>query len=345
MSIRSALGWLLALVALTTPRSTSAQTLRFAATERGTIVAAGNTLGLSTESGQNGPGLRDSIGTFTCLCSGADDSPPNPDNPWPEGTTSSWMQNGSMAVLDLAPGSTVLHAELVWGGSYQYGEQDVSASLDTPVTLAFGAATISVAPAAETATTLASTSALGFQVRYYVRSADVTAFVRSHGAGEYAASGIPATETTSVNSLNAAGWALLLAVRDESQPWRSMRLWVGGELVDEYTAYDISTSGLCAPTAGEVRGALAIAALEGDANLTGDQLLVAAGPLGPFSALSGPNNPALNFFASQIDDASGALDIRGTFGTRNHNAVFGANVVDRAGTSRRSRSRAAAGRW
>ena len=43
--------------------------------------------------------------------------------------------------------------------------------------------------------------------------------------------------------------------------------------------------------------------------------------------LSGPNNPAGNFFASQINDQNGLLDTTGTFGTRNANAAAGTNTV------------------
>ena len=35
-------------------------------------------------------------------------------------------------------------------------------------------------------------------------------------------------------------------------------------------------------------------------------------------AVSGPNNPVNNFFASQINGDTGALNTSGTFGTRNH---------------------------
>jgi uncharacterized repeat protein (TIGR01451 family)/MYXO-CTERM domain-containing protein len=43
-------------------------------------------------------------------------------------------------------------------------------------------------------------------------------------------------------------------------------------------------------------------------------------------ALSGPNNPATNFFCSQINDDSGMLDTLGTFGNANHDAMNGVNV-------------------
>ncbi|MDR9853448.1 hypothetical protein RJP21_07545 [Paenibacillus sp. VCA1] len=49
---------------------------------------------------------------------------------------------------------------------------------------------------------------------------------------------------------------------------------------------------------------------------------------GSLTILSGPNNFANNFFASQINDDNGDLDVSGTFGTRNQiNGSPGTNVV------------------
>ena len=113
----------------------TAQQLRFATTAPGGVAATGNTLGLSKDTGLNGPGIRDSIGTFLTFAGGQDDFPLNAANPWPQGTTNDWKENGSAAVLSLPSETTVLYAELLWGGSFQYGTEDVTTFLDTPVTL------------------------------------------------------------------------------------------------------------------------------------------------------------------------------------------------------------------
>ena len=44
------------------------------------------------------------------------------------------------------------------------------------------------------------------------------------------------------------------------------------------------------------------------------------------SVISGPNNPATNFFASQINNENGTIDTTGTFGTRNANASTGTGI-------------------
>jgi MYXO-CTERM domain-containing protein len=70
-----------------------------------------------------------------------------------------------------------------------------------------------------------------------------------------------------------------------------------------------------------------VSTIEGDASLPGDVLQISPTAAGPFVGLSGPNNPASNFFCSQINDSAGMLDTRGTFGMVNHNPVAGTNAV------------------
>lgn len=326
MSPRASLFLVLACAALS-PLSASAQQLRYSATLPGGVVGTGNTLGLSKATSENGPGDKDSIGTFLSLDQNSvDDQPANPANPWPMGTTYDWTKNGSSAVLSL-PEAEVLYAELLWGGSYLYGGEDVSGSLDSSVTLSAGGMSIQVSPEAATAMTISEIAVSGFAVNYYMRSADVTAFVKQVGEGTYEVSGVPATQTASINSLNAAGWTLVVAYRDEGVPMRNLSIFVGGSFVDEDTQQDYMVSGFCAPPAGVVEGTVIVSAIEGDTNYVGDQLLIAPTAAGPFVNLAGPNNPGNNFFCSQINDSMGNLDTQGTFGMVNHNASTGVNAV------------------
>lgn len=304
-----------------------AQQLRYSTNAPGRIIATGNTLGLAKDTNANGPGVRDSIGTFLTLGNGSDNMPLNLFNPWPAGTTNNWTMNGSTATLDLPVESEVLYAELLWGGSFQYGAEDVSGQLNTPVTIRLGGQSMQVAPSAATALTVSSVAASGFDVRYYMRSADVTAFVAGAGGGVYSVSGVPATQTTNIESLNAAGWTLVVAVRDQSQPTRNLTVFVGGSFVDEDTQQDYTVNGFCAPPAGTVEGTAIVSTIEGDANLTGDQFLISRTQAGPFVNLQGPNNPAQNFFCGQINDSTGNLDTTGSFGNANHiPSLFGAGI-------------------
>jgi MYXO-CTERM domain-containing protein len=326
-SIPRLAGVLCTLVVAFSPCVADAQTLRFSGTAPGSIRATGNTLGLSKGLNQNGPGTEDSIGTFVSLGGTTDNVPFNPLNQWPFGTTWDWTANGSEAVLELPVEVLVLHAELIWGGSHTYAEEDVSSALDTPVTLAVGASSVTVTPDPSTALTISEIAATGFAANYYMRSADVTAFVKLAGSGTYAVSGVPATQTTSINSLNAAGWTLVVAYRDQGEPMRNLSIFVGGSFVDEDSQQDYVVSGFCSPPAGVFEGTVVSSTIEGDADLVGDQLLIAPTDLGPFVKLSGPNNPENNFFCSQLNDSTGQLDTQGTFGNDNHDAQNGINAV------------------
>lgn len=301
-----------------------AQQLRFVDTAPGRIVAIGNTLGLAKETNLNGPGAIDSIGTFTTLDGTSRDTDlPAGTMMWPLGTTSDWTENGSTATLSIPSEATILYAELVWGGSHEYVE-DVTAFLDDPVQLSFGGDTIMVTPDNDTSTTIEETGS--FVIRYYMRSGEVTDFIEQHGSGTYAVQGVPGTQNHTINSVNAAGWSLIIAYRYESEPIRNLSVFVGQTaFVDEQATVDYEVSGFCAPPAGEIQGSIAIATLEGDSNRNGDQLAIGQTAGGTFELLSGPNNPENNFFCSQINGVDGLVDTTGSFGMANHTP--GSNAV------------------
>ena len=306
-----------------------AQVLRFSKTAAGAIASTGNTLGLAKATGSNGPGTANSIGTFIALDpKSVDKTPAALGTAWAAGTTSDWTKNGSNGPLALPAAADVLYAELVWAGSFNYGGEDLSAALETPVTLSFSGESVAVAPDAATSLTVAEQSIAGFAANYYLRSAAVTDFVSKHRGGLYTVSGVPGTQSEKVNSLNAAGWQLVVAYRDSKLPvLRNLSIFVGGSFVDEDSVQDYTLSGFCAPSSGVVEGRVTISALEGDADLEGDQLLIGSKVDGDFVKLGGVNNPEDNFFCSQVNGGDGKLDTAGSFGTLNHDAFKGTNVV------------------
>ncbi|MFB8374584.1 hypothetical protein ACWIE6_19040 [Paenibacillus taichungensis] len=94
--------------------------LRYNTTMNGAMTFTGNTLGLNKVANQNNQGTVGCIGAFitlnTSLRAGN----------FPLGTTLDYTQNSSAAILSLHNGSSVLYAELIWAGSYNYGGQNVS---------------------------------------------------------------------------------------------------------------------------------------------------------------------------------------------------------------------------
>ncbi|MCA9562685.1 MAG: DUF4215 domain-containing protein [Myxococcales bacterium] len=314
-----ATGLVCALLCTLAPHGAKAdQLLRWSTITEGSITVTGNTLGLSKAEDENAPGILDSIGTFITV------NTASADGDYPGGTTSSWRDNSSSAVLDLdIDKGDVLRAELIWGGSWGYGGEDVSAHLGSAVRIAFeDGSSISVSPDStvdwDDFTLNESSPNISTGVKYYIRSADVTDFISNHGEGEYTVSGVPATQSDLIDSLNTAGWTLVVAYSNTELPARNMAIFLGSEWVDEDVNKDFTVAGFCTPTSGAITGTAVISALEGDGGRDGDRVQILSPQTAQYVSLSTPNNPVNNFFASQINDIHGELDTRGTFGNVNH---------------------------
>jgi hypothetical protein len=302
----------------------------------GAITFTGNTLGLNKTSNQNNPGTNGSIGAFITT-----DTTLKVNN-FPFGTTLNYHLNGSTAVLDIPAGSTILHAELIWSGSYGFDPAItlslINSTTVTMITPDSVSHTITQNPA--TAQSRVNSGSNGF----YVRSADVTSIVSAlanSGAGTYTVGGVPATVIASENNLNCAGWTLAVVYQNPNMFTSNLTLFVACEAQASPPAL---VSGFHAPDTGTISSRLFVSALEGDAQLTGDHFLVGATSTlnYPADALSGTNNPIANFFGAQMNTllplttdiisgklvASGSsqLDTRGSFGLSNSNAATGNGV-------------------
>ncbi len=283
---------------------------RYVTNQTGAVTFIGNTLGLARSNSVGVPGTATSIGAFitTNIASRF--------GTYPFGTTSAFTSNSSTAFLVLPVGSTVLYAELIWGGSYANGSTNVLSSTNNPVTFQTPALSTTVSPESATSVNVTSLST-------YVRTANVTNLVIQGGAGAYTVGNVTGTITVpdSTNT-NHAGWTLAVVYNNPSLPFRNLSLRVGGEGVSTATgSVNVVVSGFTTPVQGTLRGRALISAQEGDVDITGDRALF--GPTtSSLTALSGPNNFSTNFFASQINGDDGTLVTTGTFGTIN--AVNGA---------------------
>ncbi|KWU60944.1 tandem-95 repeat protein [Priestia megaterium] len=277
---------------------------RFLTNANGAVTFTGNTFGLNKQANANAPGTAGSIGTFFSV------NPSSIDGSFPTGTTANYLQNSSSAVLRLPSTTTqILYAELIWGGSYLYGGEDVSTALNNAVTFVTPTRTVSLQPDTATRFTLTTSSF------YYVRSANVTNLISQ--AGTYSVLGVPGTQSTTENNANAAGWTLAVVYADPLQKSRNLSVFVGAELTSSATGSSTAAvTGFGTPITGTVNGRLLVSAIEGDSAIVGDQLQF--GPtVAALQPVSGPNNPINNFFASQINNDSGALDTTGQFGSLN----------------------------
>ena len=310
---------------------------RYSQLKKGGITFTGNTLGLSKISNQNNPGLLGSIGAFTSL-----DNSLKVNN-FPNGTTLNYLQNGSTANLVLPTNSTILYAELVWGGLYISSVNNISNLINNNITFTTPLGSFSISNDIATRQEFVipvSGNSLGF----YVRTADVTTLVQNALAGTYSVSGVPAlieAIDSRTNDTNHAGWTLAVVYGNDNSPFRSLTLWAGGVVVSPLVGVtNITLTGFKTPQEATPAGKLFVSAQEGDAVISGDQMFFGESVetlvnlSGMFFGesvetlvnLSGPNNPTTNFFCSQINGDDGLIDTSGTFGTRNANAQAGTNI-------------------
>lgn len=202
---------------------------------------------------------------------------------------------------------------------------DLSAFINNPVTFITPAGTFSVSPDSATSNQVN----LGNGAFAYTRSQNVTSLVSQGGAGTYSTGSVVGTIVIPGDSTaNHAGWTLGVIYNNPTLPFRNMSIRAGAVLV-QASSDPVSTTitGFATPISGALGGRALFSAQEGDANRTGDQALF--GPTtGTAVALSGPNNFANNFFASQINNDIGNLNSTGTFGTRNQtNGAPGSNII------------------
>lgn len=299
--------------------------LRYNTTDRSAISFTGNTLGLLGTFNPSAASTTvdaDGIGTFT-----TNNTALTSPGGYPAGTTQTFSQNSSTAILDMLSGSSVLYAELIWSGVYQNALQNVSASINNAVQFRGpSGTTYNISPDPTTAQTLPG---FAFQANSYARTANVTNIVKSEGAGSYTLSNVPGalggSTSSSPNTVetNYLGWCLAVVYRNDALPFRNSVIWVLlSNVTTSASPTDIPVVGFLTPTTGTLSARLALSAGGGDSYINGDTCLF--GPtIASLTTLSGTNNPANNFFASQINIANssspqvGQLNTTGTFGNRN----------------------------
>ena len=297
---------------------------RYSDVKKGAIIFAGNTLGLSKAANSNSPGTEGSIGAFTSLNTSLQVGN------FPAGTTLDYTLNGSRAQLSLPAGSSVLYAELVWGGLYRSTVNNISNLINNPVVFSTPlSANVQIAPDAATSQDFVITVD-NVTVGFYVRSANVTSLVAAALSGAYSVQRVPAlieAIDSRTSQTNHAGWTLAVVYENQTLDLRNLTLWSGGNVVSPSTgSTTVTVTNSLTPGVLPITGKVFVSAQEGDAVLTGDRMLFGQ-TVATLGTLSGPNNPAGNFFASQINDQNGLLDTTGTFGTRNANAAAGTNTV------------------
>lgn len=265
---------------------------RYSDVKKGAIIFAGNTLGLSKAANSNSPGTEGSIGAFTSLNTSLQVGN------FPAGTTLDYTLNGSRAQLSLPAGSSVLYAELVWGGLYRSTVNNISNLINNPVVFSTPlSANVQIAPDAATSQDFVITVD-NVTVGFYVRSANVTSLVAAALSGAYSVQRVPAlieAIDSRTSQTNHAGWTLAVVYENQTLDLRNLTLWSGGNVVSPSTgSTTVTVTNFLTPGVLPITGKVFVSAQEGDAVLTGDRMLFGQ-TVATLGTLSGPNNPAGNF--------------------------------------------------
>ena len=199
--------------------------------------------------------------------------------------------DSSSAQLVLPAGATVLFAGLYWTGIQGKGTVITNGGFTGVPQVAPNAAQIDrVKFAAPGATGYATITAAQVDTgpiansSGYTAFADVTSRVVAAGAGAYTVADVQ----TGTGGNEAAGWSLVVAYADPTEPLRNLSVFDGLKVVSGTSSVSIPLSGFKTPSAGTVRTTIGVVAAEGDAGTTGDYLTVNDNVL--TDAVHPPNN-------------------------------------------------------
>jgi hypothetical protein len=320
--------------------------LRYTTTAAGAVTFTGNALGLNTatNAGSDGAFITTNLASNAGTVAGGT---------YPNGTTLNWSNNCSSAVLRMPTNSSVLYAELIWGGTC---ETVSNAPANSPSNVLYyvtnssvlfvlpNGSTNAVAPDPTTLTIVTNFAVVSNvvthvfdtnqQALFYTRSANVTALVQGAGQGTYTVGGVPAEISPLDASDDTAGWTLAVVYGNSALHQRNLSVFVGNYWINAASAANsppVGVEGFCAPPTGAVNAYLFVSAMEGDSQTAGDHLQFGV-TTNSLIDLQGPNNPSNNFFCSQINYCqpdnltnygagtiftNGYVDTTGTFGFSN----------------------------
>ncbi len=265
----------LALMAAPAHAADAPFTPRFAQTAHGDIAAVGNTVltcptaAAGCTNAQNGLG-----GTLN-------------NNNWnmtPVNAAGGTV-NSSSATVNLPAGATVLWAGLYWGADTSAGTNGAVA----PSAAAKGTVKLQVPGGSYQAISATAGDVLtsSLQATRYRAFRDVTALVTTGGAGSYSVADIQ----TGTGQDRFAGWALIVAYRDNAQPVRRLNVYDGLGTVDSGHTFSTVIAPFHTPATGTVTTKAGLLSYEGDASLATETASFNGHPL--TDALN-PVNNAMN---------------------------------------------------
>ena len=248
---------------------------RFAQTARGDVTAVGNTVltcptataGCTNAQGGIGATLNNNNWNMTPV------------------NVAGGTVNSSSATVTLPAGATVLWAGLYWGADTSAGTSGAVA----PSAAAKGTVQLKVPGGSYQSISAAAADVLtsSLQATRYRAFRDVTALVSAGGGGLYSVADIQA----GTGQDRFAGWALMVAYRDDAQPIRRLNVYDGLGTVDSGHTFSTVIAPFHTPATGTVTTKAGLLSYEGDASLATETATFNGQPL--TDALN-PVNNAMN---------------------------------------------------
>ncbi|KQX05372.1 hypothetical protein ASC59_14605 [Leifsonia sp. Root1293] len=206
--------------------------------------------------------------------------------------------NSSSAALEVPADGDVLWAGLYWGARLSAGPGGTAATGDRR-TMAFKVPGASGYEAVTSQATFGPTTSAD---RAYQEFADVTALVRSAGAGDYWGANVRG----GTGEDRYAGWSLAVVFRSPDLPLRNLTVFDGFADVGQGEPQTVTVSGFLAPRTGPVDAQLGMVAYEGDFSASGDSASLNSTQLGTTVS------PGTNFFNGSNDRSGVSVATRST---------------------------------
>ncbi|MEO8824168.1 MAG: T9SS type A sorting domain-containing protein [Ginsengibacter sp.] len=186
--------------------------------------------------------------------------------------------NSSSADLVLPTGTnTIKLARIYWGGRVRDWDFDLSNTNNRTIKIRKGTTS---KYSDVTALGLDDTPITGtFGYTEYQAYADITAFVKTNGAGTYEVGNVPLSIGSIDNGGNHGGWSIVVVYENSGELYKSVRVYDGFQQVysgGNPTTTTVTLTGLDVPsgTMAADDAKMGVVAWEGDANLTGDFLKI-----------------------------------------------------------------------
>ena len=134
-----------------------------------------------------------------------------------------------------------------------------------------------------------------------VAYAEVTDYVREHGAGNYFGADVCIKEGHDFQVGYTGGWGLVVVYQNEDMNWRDITIFDGYAIMnDDDHPMDIDINGFQAVATGDVNVKVAMMAAEGEPGLKGDICEIRKGTTSTYVPLSHAHNSTEDFFNGSI---------------------------------------------